>query len=432
MFTASEVRTSPRRLVSFRGGVFDVTDFAAVHPGGDEIHRAFNGPLERYFVLFPHHLKPGVLEVLNELRVGSLEGGPNGSCSSSAPGGATTPPAAGQDVDMSIEGYRLEVVCDLPFGSAWARRPRSEEAGSSGGSSGDAASGGEVSDSRSSSMGSGGGGRCVDRRTSSSDNGGSGGGWASRATFSIRDLERCFPARRVEVRDPTPSTLRAHCFLRLGTFQSPGLFPFVSLTAPPLAATCAPHRLLLTSPIARTRVPGPHPHAQVGVACGLGPWRERWAEELSYRGGPKVHEGVWLGDILRPLLGPAYALSTNAPSAHAASSPSTAPSPAAGPRPPSLEGLFVHYHCFDDYVDSVPLAVAFAGGLRTSLLAYRRGGQPLATDTPTPGGGPVMALTPGSHAAHPCDAKWITRIVVNADPEGHHRHGGKYPHDRER
>lgn len=77
--TASQVRTSRSNAapapiyVTFRDGVYDISEFCESHPGGDQILLAAGGPLEQYWALYPQHASPFVLDLLEELRVGNLQ-----------------------------------------------------------------------------------------------------------------------------------------------------------------------------------------------------------------------------------------------------------------------------------------------------------------------------------------------------------------------
>lgn len=76
---ASQVRAHNGRRgdgsvwVGYGRGVYDVTEFAASHPGGDQILRAAGGPLEPHWRLYTQHNAEWVLEILEELRVGNLD-----------------------------------------------------------------------------------------------------------------------------------------------------------------------------------------------------------------------------------------------------------------------------------------------------------------------------------------------------------------------
>lgn len=76
IFTQEEV-TSHRSLedgvwVTYKGGVYDITDFVAMHPGGDKILLAAGGDLEPFWALYAVHSQEHVLEILSEYKVGKL------------------------------------------------------------------------------------------------------------------------------------------------------------------------------------------------------------------------------------------------------------------------------------------------------------------------------------------------------------------------
>ncbi|XP_004069293.1 sulfite oxidase, mitochondrial isoform X2 [Oryzias latipes] len=58
--------------VTFRGGVYDITDFVAMHPGGEKILLAAGGALEPFWALYAVHNQEHVLEILSEYKVGEL------------------------------------------------------------------------------------------------------------------------------------------------------------------------------------------------------------------------------------------------------------------------------------------------------------------------------------------------------------------------
>lgn len=60
-------------FVTFGKGVYNVSDFVASHPGGEQILLAAGGPLEPFFQLFPQHKSEFVMDLLEELRVGNLK-----------------------------------------------------------------------------------------------------------------------------------------------------------------------------------------------------------------------------------------------------------------------------------------------------------------------------------------------------------------------
>ena len=57
--------------VTFRGGVYDITDFVAMHPGGDKILLAAGGALEPFWALYAVHSQDHVLDILSEYKVGA-------------------------------------------------------------------------------------------------------------------------------------------------------------------------------------------------------------------------------------------------------------------------------------------------------------------------------------------------------------------------
>lgn len=77
--TSAKVRASNGKdksspiLVTFRDGVYDISEFAGSHPGGDQILLAAGGPLEPYWAMYPQHSTEFVLDLLEEYRVGNLK-----------------------------------------------------------------------------------------------------------------------------------------------------------------------------------------------------------------------------------------------------------------------------------------------------------------------------------------------------------------------
>lgn len=59
--------------VSYRGGVYDITDFISSHPGGSIILQAAGKPLEPFWNLYAQHDEEFVLQLLEEYRIGDLE-----------------------------------------------------------------------------------------------------------------------------------------------------------------------------------------------------------------------------------------------------------------------------------------------------------------------------------------------------------------------
>lgn len=58
--------------VTYKGGVYDITDFVAIHPGGDKILLAAGKALEPFWALYAVHGQEHVLEILSEYKVGIL------------------------------------------------------------------------------------------------------------------------------------------------------------------------------------------------------------------------------------------------------------------------------------------------------------------------------------------------------------------------
>ena len=80
-FTREQVakhNTKDSVWVTFRDGVYDVTDFVEGHPGGDRLLLAAGGAVEPFWKLYPQHLTAQVQEILQEFKIGELEGGGGG------------------------------------------------------------------------------------------------------------------------------------------------------------------------------------------------------------------------------------------------------------------------------------------------------------------------------------------------------------------
>ncbi len=58
--------------VTYKNGVYDITDFVAGHPGGDKILLAAGGRLEPFWELYGAHKKTEVYEMLEGLRIGNI------------------------------------------------------------------------------------------------------------------------------------------------------------------------------------------------------------------------------------------------------------------------------------------------------------------------------------------------------------------------
>ncbi|PAV64919.1 hypothetical protein WR25_10554 [Diploscapter pachys] len=64
---------SQRIWVTFQNGVYDVTDFIESHPGGDKILLAAGDAVDPYWQMYAQHKKSEVLEILEEMRIGTLD-----------------------------------------------------------------------------------------------------------------------------------------------------------------------------------------------------------------------------------------------------------------------------------------------------------------------------------------------------------------------
>lgn len=61
-----------RIWVTYKSGVYDITDFVKEHPGGDKILMAAGGQLEPFWDLFAIHKKNEVFQILEKYRIGNL------------------------------------------------------------------------------------------------------------------------------------------------------------------------------------------------------------------------------------------------------------------------------------------------------------------------------------------------------------------------
>ncbi|XP_030585953.1 sulfite oxidase, mitochondrial isoform X2 [Archocentrus centrarchus] len=58
--------------VTYKGGVYNITEFVAMHPGGDKIMLAAGGALEPFWALYAVHNQDHVLEILSLYKIGEL------------------------------------------------------------------------------------------------------------------------------------------------------------------------------------------------------------------------------------------------------------------------------------------------------------------------------------------------------------------------
>lgn len=58
--------------VTYQGGVYDITEFVSMHPGGEKIMMAAGGAIEPFWSLYAVHNQEHVLEILSAYKVGEL------------------------------------------------------------------------------------------------------------------------------------------------------------------------------------------------------------------------------------------------------------------------------------------------------------------------------------------------------------------------
>ncbi|XP_003740501.1 sulfite oxidase [Galendromus occidentalis] len=75
-YDATEVSkhdTKEKRIwVTYRQGVYDITDFVEKHPGGENILLGAGGSIEPFWQIYGVHKKPEILDMLEEYRIGNL------------------------------------------------------------------------------------------------------------------------------------------------------------------------------------------------------------------------------------------------------------------------------------------------------------------------------------------------------------------------
>lgn len=76
LFTRSQVREhnslEKRVWITFGNGVYDITDFVAIHPGGDRILLAAGGPVEPFWSVFSVHASQSTRDLLSHYKIGEL------------------------------------------------------------------------------------------------------------------------------------------------------------------------------------------------------------------------------------------------------------------------------------------------------------------------------------------------------------------------
>lgn len=62
-----------RIWVTYRQGVYDITDFVVKHPGGDKIMMAAGGSVEPFWLMYGVHKTPEILAILEAHRIGKQD-----------------------------------------------------------------------------------------------------------------------------------------------------------------------------------------------------------------------------------------------------------------------------------------------------------------------------------------------------------------------
>lgn len=58
--------------VTYKRGVYDISRFVSMHPGGEQILMAAGGSLEPFWQLYAVHKTPHVLDMLESYRIGII------------------------------------------------------------------------------------------------------------------------------------------------------------------------------------------------------------------------------------------------------------------------------------------------------------------------------------------------------------------------
>ncbi|CAB3410273.1 unnamed protein product [Caenorhabditis bovis] len=66
-------KSAERIWVTYKDGVYDVTDFVSMHPGGNKILLAAGASVDPYWALYSQHKTAEVLEILEQYRIGRLD-----------------------------------------------------------------------------------------------------------------------------------------------------------------------------------------------------------------------------------------------------------------------------------------------------------------------------------------------------------------------
>ncbi|CAG0888585.1 unnamed protein product [Cyprideis torosa] len=62
-----------RIWMTYKEGVYDVTDFVEIHPGGERILMAAGGSMDPFWDIYAVHKNPAVLDMMEEYRIGNLQ-----------------------------------------------------------------------------------------------------------------------------------------------------------------------------------------------------------------------------------------------------------------------------------------------------------------------------------------------------------------------
>lgn len=62
-----------RVWVTYKEGVYDITDFISKHPGGDNIMLGAGASIEPFWEIYGIHKTDKILEMLEEMRIGNID-----------------------------------------------------------------------------------------------------------------------------------------------------------------------------------------------------------------------------------------------------------------------------------------------------------------------------------------------------------------------
>lgn len=74
VFSSNEVRKHSTKedgiWVTYKDGVYDITDFVEGHPGGEVIMMAAGNAIDPFWNLYAVHKQPQILKILETYRIG--------------------------------------------------------------------------------------------------------------------------------------------------------------------------------------------------------------------------------------------------------------------------------------------------------------------------------------------------------------------------